>query len=186
GGFVAPPFRGIGPADAALVAMLIAAALAVLVAKGFVSGIVAEGLVGLAVALIFLLNGAPDLAFTQFSVEALAIVILLAIVGRLPFRERDARTRAERFRDGIIATGLGVSATLVMLTVLAIPFDERLSDFFRAASVPEAHGRNFVNVILVDFRALDTLGEISVLGLAAVAAAAVIAGVRRKLGETRA
>lgn len=186
GGFVAPPFGGIVPADAALVVMLMAAALAVLGAKGFVSGIVAAGVVGLAVALVFLLNGAPDLAFTQFSVEALAIVILLAIVGRLPFRERDARTRAERFRDGAVAIGLGVSATLVMFTVLAIPFDERLSDFFRAASVPEAHGRNFVNVILVDFRALDTLGEISVLGLAAVAAAAVIAGVRRKLGETRA
>lgn len=185
-GFVAPAFRGIDSADAALVVLLIAATLAVLGAKGFVSGIVAAGVVGLAVALIFLLNGAPDLAFTQFSVEALAIVILLAIVGRLPFRERDARTQAERFRDGTVAIGLGVSATLVMLTVLAIPFDERLSDFFRAASVPEAHGRNLVNVILVDFRALDTLGEISVLGLAAVAAAAVIAGVHRKLGEKRA
>ena len=50
--------------------------------------------------------------------------------------------------------------------------------------MPEAHGRNLVNVILVDFRALDTLGEISVLGLAAVAAAAVIAGVRRRMPET--
>src|SRR5690606_32565772 len=59
------------------------------------------------------------------------------------------------------------------LGVLAIPFDEALSDFFRAASVPQAHGRNLVNVIIVDFRALDTLGEITVLALAALAAVTV-------------
>lgn len=170
--------------DVALALALIVAALAVAGARGFVAGIVSAGMVGFAVALLFLLNGAPDLAFTQFSVEAIAIVILLAIVGRLPFRGRDARTTRERLRDGTIAVGLGVSATLVLLAVLAMPFDARLSEYFRAASVPEAHGRNLVNVILVDFRALDTLGEISVLGLAAVAAAAVIAGVRRRMPET--
>jgi multicomponent Na+:H+ antiporter subunit A len=72
-----------------------------------------------------------------------------------------------------------------LLTVLAQPFDARLSDWFRVASVPEAHGRNLVNVILVDFRALDTMGEITVLGLAAVAAAAVLAGLRRATAEKR-
>lgn len=183
GGFSAPSVVAFHVADAALVLLLIAATLALLTARGFVSGIVAAGVVGLAVALVFLLNGAPDLAFTQFSVEALAIVILLAIIGRLPFRSWDRRAPSERVRDGAIAAALGLSATLVMLSVLALPFDARLSDFFRAASVPEAHGRNLVNVIIVDFRALDTLGEIAVLGLAAVAASAVIAGVRRRLSE---
>lgn len=184
GGFAVPALTGIDVTDAALIVLLIAAALAVLGARGFVAGIVAAGVVGFAVALVFLFNGAPDLAFTQFSVEALAIVILLAIIGRLPFRVGDMRSGSERRRDGAIAVGLGVSATLVLMSVLSLPFDARLSDFFRAASVPEAHGRNLVNVIIVDFRALDTLGEIAVLSLAAVAAAAVIAGVRRKMGET--
>ncbi|HRN89440.1 MAG TPA: proton-conducting transporter membrane subunit [Hyphomicrobium sp.] len=186
GGFAFPLTDGgwLRP-DLVLAAALIVAALAVVGARGFVAGIVAAGMVGFAVALLFLLNGAPDLAFTQFSVEAIAIVILLAIVGRLPFRQQDARTRPQRLRDGAIAVGLGVSATCVLLTVLAIPFDGRLSDYFRVASVPEAHGRNLVNVILVDFRALDTLGEISVLGLAAMAAAAVVAGVRRRMSEKR-
>ena len=73
----------------------------------------------------------------------------------------------------------------VLLSVLATPFDGRLSDFFRAASVPLAHGRNLVNVIIVDFRALDTLGEITVLGLAAIAAAAVMAGLNLKAAEKR-
>jgi multicomponent Na+:H+ antiporter subunit A len=180
GGFALPSFSGILSPDLALVVLLAASALAVTCARNFVSGIVAAGMVGFAVALVFLFNGAPDLAFTQFSVEALAIVILLAIVGRLPFRERDYRTRDERMRDAAIAIGTGLVATLVLLSVLAQPFDERLSDFFRQASVPQAHGRNLVNVIIVDFRALDTLGEITVLGLAAIAAAAVLIGLRRK------
>ncbi len=85
---------------------------------------------------------------------------------------------------GVIAIGFGTVASLLLLSVLATPFDERLSDFFRAASVPEAHGRNLVNVIIVDFRALDTLGEITVLALAALAAAAVLAGTRRSRGTT--
>ena len=61
--------------------------------------------------------------------------------------------------------------------MVAAPFDDRMSEFFRSASVPQANGRNLVNVIIVDFRALDTLGEITVLALAALAAAALIASV---------
>ncbi|TKT83032.1 hydrogen gas-evolving membrane-bound hydrogenase subunit E [Aquamicrobium sp. LC103] len=185
GGVALPSFTEILQPDLALVVLLAVSALAVTGARNFVSGIAAAGMVGFTVALVFLFQGAPDLAFTQFSVEALAIVILLAIVGRLPFRERDYRTRRERLRDGIIAAGTGLTATLVLLSVLAQPFDGRLSDFFREASVPEAHGRNLVNVIIVDFRALDTLGEITVLALAAIAAAAVISGLRRATKGTR-
>ncbi len=184
-GFDWPDFRDALESDLILVGLLVLAALAVLGARNFVSGIAAAGMVGFAVALLFLFQGAPDLAFTQFSVEALAIVILLAIVGRLPFRERDYRTRGERRQDGVVAFAVGMMATLVLLAVLAQPFDTGLSDFFRTTSVPEAHGRNLVNVIIVDFRALDTLGEITVLGLAAIAAAAVIAGLRLKKPEQR-
>ena len=160
--------------------LLVLAACAVLRAGSFMSGIVAAGMVGFVVALVFLFHGAPDLAFTQFAVEALAIVILLAIVGRMPFHESDSRSRPERRRDALTAAGFGLAAALVLLAVVASPFDPNLSDYFRAASVPEAHGRNLVNVIIVDFRALDTLGEITVLALAALAAAAVIATVRAR------
>lgn len=183
GGYELPSFaNSLGP-DLVIAILLIVSSLAVARARNFVSGIVAAGMVGFTVALLFLFQGAPDLAFTQFSVEALAIIIMLAIVGNMPFRERDSRKNEERRRDLFIAGGVGVTATLVLLAVLAQPFDGRLSDFFRAASVPEAHGRNLVNVILVDFRALDTLGEITVLGLAAIAAAAVLAGLRRATAE---
>ncbi|MEO9338250.1 hydrogen gas-evolving membrane-bound hydrogenase subunit E [Mesorhizobium sp. SB112] len=185
GGFELPSFANILQPDLALVVLLCVSALAVVGARNFISGIAAAGMVGFTIALTFLFNGATDLAFTQFSVEALAIVILLAIVGYLPFRERDYRRPSERLRDASVAIGIGAVAALAMLSVLAQPFDERMSDFFRTESVPQAHGRNLVNVIIVDFRALDTLGEIAVLGLAALAAAAVLAGLRRKSKERK-
>lgn len=178
GGWAWPSLQGAASLHALLPVLLVLAAWAVVRARGFLRGIVAAGMVGFGLALVFLFHGAPDLAFTQFSVEAVAIVVLLAVVSRMPFGGDDARTRAQRRRDAVIAIGFGTIASLVLLSVLATPFDERLSDFFRAASVPEAHGRNLVNVIIVDFRALDTLGEITVLALAALAAAAVLAGTR--------
>ncbi|MCW5652813.1 hydrogen gas-evolving membrane-bound hydrogenase subunit E [Hydrogenophaga sp.] len=174
-----PRWADVG-AEVALSVLLVLASAAVLRAGSFMAGIVTAGMVGFLVALVFLFRGAPDLAFTQFSVEALAIVILLAIVGRMPFHEVDPRRSGERRRDALAAIAFGLMATLVLLAVVASPFDARLSDFFRAASVPEAHGRNLVNVIIVDFRALDTLGEITVLALAALAAAAAIASVRAR------
>ena len=185
GGFAMPSFAGSFAPDLALVILLVVSVLAVARARNFVTGIVAAGMVGFIVALVYLFQGAPDLAFTQFSVEALAIIIFLAIVGRLPFREEDYRTGPERLRDMGVAAGTGVMASLVFLSVLSQPFDPRLSDYFRHTSVPEAHGHNLVNVIIVDFRALDTLGEITVLGLAAIAAAAVITGLRRRAKKDR-
>ncbi|MCO5156352.1 MAG: DUF4040 domain-containing protein [Aquamicrobium sp.] len=184
-GLELPSFSGSLAPDLAIAVLLVVSSLAVARARNFITGIVAAGMVGFVVALLFLFQGAPDLAFTQFSVEALAIIIMLAIVGYMPFRERDSRVPGERLRDALVASVVGATASLILLAVLAQPFDARLSDWFRVASVPEAHGRNLVNVILVDFRALDTMGEITVLGLAAVAAAAVLAGLRRATAEKR-
>lgn len=159
--------------EAVLPVLLIAASIMVLRSHSFVQGIISAGSVGIGVAVVFLLGGAPDLAFTQFSVEALSVVILLAVIGHMPFREADSRSSTQRKRDAAIAAVFGVMFIIVMFSVVAIPFNESLSDFFRESSLPLAHGRNLVNVIIVDFRALDTLGEITVLALAALAAVAV-------------
>ena len=153
--------------------LLIAACIMVLRSKSFVQGIISCGAVGFGVAVAFLLGGAPDLAFTQFSVEALSVVILLAVIGYMPFRSADARTNGQKIRDAMISILFGLMFVLVLFSVVALPFNESLSEFFREASLPLANGRNLVNVIIVDFRALDTLGEIAVLALAAIAAFAV-------------
>lgn len=153
--------------------LLMGAAIMVLRSRSIVQGIISAGAVGFCVAVVFLLDGAPDLAFTQFSVEALSVVILLAIIGHMPFRAPDPRTRPQRAHDALVATLFGVMFVVLMFSVVALPFDDTLSEFFRQASFPQAHGRNLVNVIIVDFRALDTLGEITVLALAAIAAITV-------------
>ncbi len=160
------------------------ASLSVLFARSWTNAIVSAGLVGFSVALLFLFHGAPDLAFTQFSVETLAVVILLAVVGRMPFRKREQRTRSQSAVDAVIALGFGAMLTSMLLSVLAQPQDSGLTQFFREMSLPASHGRNIVNVIIVDFRGFDTLGEITVLTLAALSALCVVSVARRKGTET--
>lgn len=156
--------------------LLIAAVglIAVTVARTRLVAIVSLGVQGFAVALIFLLFGAPDLSFTQFMVETLSVVILALVMTRLHLDQRDNRIAQDIFRDGGLALVCGVGVTLLMLSVLQTPLDMRLSDLFAATSVPLAHGHNIVNVILVDYRGLDTLGEISVVMTAGIAILALI------------
>lgn len=155
---------------AVLAVLLIVAAIAVAFARSFLAGIAAAGIVGFLTALVFLLQGAPDLAFTQFSVEALAVVVILLIVGRMPMHRVDTRSAGQRKIDLVVAMALGVSATVLLLAIISTPFNAQLSEYYQAVSYSQAHGRNIVNVIIVDFRGLDTLGEITVLSLAAIAA----------------
>jgi multicomponent Na+:H+ antiporter subunit A len=143
-------------------------------ARTRLGAIVALGIQGLAVALLFLLFGAPDLAFTQFLVETLSVVILALVMTRLSLSAADPRPWEDWLRDGALALVTGVAATLVLLRVLEGAFDDRLSRFFIEHSVATAHGHNIVNVILVDFRGLDTLGEISVVMTAGIAVLALL------------
>ena len=83
-----------------------------------------------------------------------------------------------------LSAAIGGLVTALLLAVLATPMDLRLSDWFGAASWPEAHGRNIVNVILVDFRAIDTFGEIAVVVVAAISAYALLKGTRGTSGGT--
>lgn len=163
----------------AIFAMLAAGCAAVMLARTSLQAVLAMGLVGFATALVFLTFGAPDVAFTQFAVETLLVVILATALMRLPLRGRDLRPAHEKASDFAVALACGLSVAIVLASVLASPFDPRLSLWFGAESVPAAHGRNVVNVILVDFRALDTLGEITVLAIAAFAVVALMRRARR-------
>jgi multicomponent Na+:H+ antiporter subunit A len=88
---------------------------------------------------------------------------------RLHLERQDPRELEDLLRDGGIALVCGTGVTVMLLAVLNGVLDPRLSDFFNANSVPLAHGRNVVNVLLVDFRGLDTLGEIAVVMTAGIA-----------------
>jgi multicomponent Na+:H+ antiporter subunit A len=144
--------------------------------------ILALGVQGLGVALIYLLFGAPDLSFTQFMVESVSVVILALVMTRLHLERHDPRELEDLFRDGGLALVCGIGVTGLLFAVLDGVFDPRLSEFFNANSAPLAHGRNVVNVILVDFRGLDTLGEISVVMTAGIAILALLRGARRRAG----
>lgn len=88
--------------------------------------------------------------------------------------EPDMRIPSQRRRDLTISIGFGVVVTLILLSISSLPFNDQLSQFYRIASVAEAHGHNVVNVIIVDFRGLDTLGEVTVLALAAISASSLL------------
>jgi multicomponent Na+:H+ antiporter subunit A len=133
------------------------------------------GGVGAGVALIFLISGAPDIALTQLLVETLTVIIFSLILLRLPPLEHQRRRSGRRRTlDVGISLAAGLLVASLLMGIGQTPLDRSLTEFFEVHSYPAAHGRNIVNVILVDFRSLDTLGEITVVVLAAWAATALI------------
>jgi len=123
--------------------------------------------VGLIVALTFARFSAPDLAMTQLSVEVVTIVLLMLALYYMPSWTPLESSRIQRVRDILIAVAAGTGMTLITLAMLTQPFSS-ISDFFLENSKPGGGGTNVVNVILVDFRGFDTLGEITVLAIAAL------------------
>ncbi|WP_151704307.1 monovalent cation/H+ antiporter subunit A [Nitrincola alkalilacustris] len=126
------------------------------------------GVTGLFVTLAFARFSAPDLALTQLSVEVMAVVIMMLALSFLPQQSPKESQPYRKVRDIVIAGIAGLGVTLFSFAVMTRPFDS-ISDYFLANSLPGGGGTNVVNVILVDFRGFDTLGEITVLGIAALA-----------------
>ncbi|MCT7373452.1 putative monovalent cation/H+ antiporter subunit A [Chelativorans salis] len=147
---------------------------AVIYARDRLTAIVSLGIQGFAVALIFMLLGAPDLSFTQFMVETLSVVILALVMTRLKLSPADHRPTRQKVLDISIASLCGAGLGLILLRVTQVPFDGTLSVFFAENARVIAHGRNIVNVIIVDFRGLDTLGEIAVVMIAGLAILALV------------
>ncbi|MCB1508320.1 MAG: putative monovalent cation/H+ antiporter subunit A [Hyphomicrobiaceae bacterium] len=158
----------------AVILMALVGIWAVLVATSRLTAIVSLGIQGFAVALIFMLFGAPDLSFTQFMVETLSVVILALVLTRLSLVKSDHRPFWEAMKDGAIAVAGGVGFAGLLLTATSRPFNARLSDFFSEYSLQVAHGRNIVNVIIVDFRGFDTMGEIAVVMVAGLSILALV------------
>ena len=159
----------------ALVAVIAASVLTVILTRSRLLAICALGVVGTAISLVFLLRGAPDVAMTQLIVETLVVVIVAIVLLKLPdFRNEIRQPLSARWRDGALAVAVRPVTTHLQLAVTARPPQLELTEYFESMAVPGGHGHNIVNVILVDFRALDTLGEISVLVLAAAAVCALI------------
>ncbi|MBP8895374.1 MAG: monovalent cation/H+ antiporter subunit A, partial [Ottowia sp.] len=129
------------------------------------------GAVGLAVSLTFLWFSAPDLALTQLTVEVVTTVLFLLGLRWLPKRRPEEaehlglRVRARRARDFVVSLVAGGGMAVLAYAMMTRPAPQSISPFFIDRSLPEGGGTNVVNVMLVDFRAFDTMGEITVLGI---------------------
>lgn len=154
--------------------ILVIGILQVVFARTRLTAIISLGIQGFSVALIFMLFGAPDLSFTQFMVETLSVVIIALVLTRLQLMKQDRRSAPSLIFDGLVAISVGVGMGALLMNITQMPLDLRLSEFFSTYSAAIAHGRNIVNVILVDFRAIDTLGEITVVLITGVSALALI------------
>jgi len=176
-------FAGVRPLEVGLAAVILVAAAAAVLTHARLAAIAALGVVGFAVSLVFLSYGAPDLAMTQLVIETLTVVMVAFALYHLP-AYRPITPRRTRRADALLALVAGGVMSALVLAALRVQLAERVSDTLAEWSVPLGHGRNVVNVILVDFRALDTLGEIAVLAVAGVGAVALLElRVRRKAGR---
>lgn len=146
--------------------VILAASVVSAVSRSRIVTIISMGVAGYGISLIFMYYSAIDLAITQILVETLTVVMFMVILQKLP-RFAVLSSRRTRLRDFIIALGFGSVMTILALKAVNVNLNPTISDFFVENSYTKAFGENVVNVILVDFRALDTLGEVTVLTIAA-------------------
>jgi multicomponent K+:H+ antiporter subunit A len=157
--------------------MAVAAVVTVIFHRQRLVSLLMLSVVGLMVALAFARFSAPDLALTQLSVEVVTIILLMLALFFLPAHTRVESSSLRALRDFILAVGSGLMVAMLAFAVLTRPYDS-ISGFFLENSKPGGGGTNVVNVILVDFRGFDTLGEIVVLAIAAVGILALLDGLR--------
>ncbi|NNF64541.1 MAG: DUF4040 domain-containing protein [Acidimicrobiia bacterium] len=168
-----------GPAEFVLVAVAVGGAVAAATAQRRMAAALLLGVVGYAVSGIYVVFGAPDLALTQVLIETLTVALFALVLVRLPRRfGADPLSLVRRSRLAIsVFVGLFVFGAAVLSS--SVDRDRTIADSY-VALAPEAGGRNVVNVILTNFRAIDTLGEITVLASAAIGISALVRTSRRR------
>lgn len=184
GGWPGWPQFAEGPVQILVAAVIVVAAVAAVVSSRRFAAVLLLGAVGYGMAVLFVVQGAPDLALTQFAVETLSVVAFMLVLRHLPARfarPRQAPVGTRWLRAlvaGVVAVGVFAFALIAGGARTRTPVSTELVE----RSLPEADGRNVVDVVLVDFRGLDTLGEITVLVVAAVGVVALARVGRRPIG----
>lgn len=123
------------------------------------------GGIGLVVSVSFVFLSAPDLALTQLLVETASLLLLLLVLNYLPEQGAPERPVPRRLRDALIAIACGGGVGVLVYHIFTRPL-QTVAPLMLERSLPEGGGSNVVNVILVDIRGFDTLGEITVFGIA--------------------
>ncbi|MFG1778337.1 Na+/H+ antiporter subunit A [Micromonospora sp. NPDC049048] len=161
------------PLQVVVTAVVTVAALLAVGARRRLTAMLLVGMTGYGTAMLFVIHGAPDLALTQFLVETATIAVFVLVLRRLPERF-SARPRRRRWVRRTIGAVVGVVVGGLALTAAAARQAPTISDAFPDLAVTYGHGRNVVNVTLVDIRAWDTMGELAVLVVAATGVASLV------------
>lgn len=164
-------------ASVSIIAIVMAIGVAILQSR--FTGAMFLGGVGYAIAALFALRGAPDLAVTQLLVETLTIVVFLLALRAMTRTTTRPVSRFPQVTRMLIAVTVGIAIPLLALAARDARTAPSASQEYLARSVDEAGGRNVVNVILVDFRGFDTMGEIVVLAIAALGVANLVRAAER-------
>jgi multicomponent Na+:H+ antiporter subunit A len=171
------------PVQVLLAAVIIGGAIAASVVKRRFAAVVLLGAVGYGMGLVFVVQGAPDLGLTQFAVETLTIVVFMLVLRRLPARFEQRQPAIATWLRVVVASTVAAGVFFFALISAGAQLPRSVSPGLIERSLPEAEGRNVVNVTLVDFRGLDTLGEIGVLVVAGVGIVALARAGRRPSTE---
>ncbi len=163
------------------VVMVLAAGAAA--ARRRFAAVILLGGVGYGIAVLFIIQGAPDLAITQLLIETLSIVAFVLVLRHLPQDFPRRPFRSSQLVRGAIAVVVGVMVFVFALTAFDNRRERPVSDAYLEEALPEAEGENVVNVIIVDFRGFDTLGEITVLVVSALGVAALLGAGRRRRSD---
>jgi len=162
-----PPWLDVRLYEVCLPVLILASTFLVIRTKSRLTAVCGLGVIGYAIAMLFVMFGAPDLAMTQFAIETLTVILFVSVIYRFPHFSTLSSHNA-KVRDAIVAIVVGVLMSGIVLVTTAAHAPSRVSQYFVDNSLAVAKGENMVNVILVDFRGLDTLGEITVLAVAAL------------------
>lgn len=169
------------PAQAVFGAGIAIAAILTARARRRLKAVILLGISGYGVAGLYLLHGAPDLALTQVLVETVTLVVFVLVLRRLPPYFSDRPLVGSRWVRLGVGLAVGLTVGGLALVVPGARMHAPVSEDFAAEAVEFGGGHNIVNVTLVDIRAWDTMGEISVLLVAATGVASLVF-LRRRSG----
>ncbi|OBF31573.1 Na+/H+ antiporter subunit A [Mycobacterium sp. ACS1612] len=159
--------------------LMLSAALGATVMRNRLASVLLVGVTGYGCGVIFAFHGAPDLALTQFLVETLTLVIFVLVLRTLPAEADRENIKRLRLPRAVLALAVGATVTSLAAYAMAARTGTPIASLLPDAAYFRGHGANTVNVLLVDIRAWDTLGEVSVLLVAATGVASLVFRHRR-------
>ena len=175
------------PLQVVIGVIMVTSAVAAARATRRFAAVLLVGAIGYGMAALFVIQGAPDLAVTQLLIETLGVVIFVMVVRYLPShfpeRPRTPALRRSQLGRAVLAGAVGVFIFVFALLAVGARHVPPISQEYMEKTLPEAGGHNVVNVIVVDFRGFDTMGEITVLAVAALGVAAIVGAGTARAGR---